>query len=408
MKRRDKVLNDPVYGFVNLRGGIIMEIIEHPWFQRLRRIKQLGLTHLVYPGALHARFQHSIGAMHLMEQALTALRLKGHEISDDEFEASLLAILLHDIGHGPFSHALEYALVNEIDHEDISMIYMNRLNEQFDGNLEPAIQIFRNKHPKKFLHQLVSGQLDTDRLDYMNRDSFFCGVAEGVINDERILKMLNIHNNELVVDAKGIYSIEKFIVARRLMYWQVYLHKTVIGAEYLLMQILKRAKYLSRNGEKLHASPALHFFLNNEFFKHDFLKDNGVLEMFSKLDDIDIIAAVKVWTEHKDPILSRLAAQLVNRNLFAIELQKEPFDPAYVDRIKKATAKKFGLDNTDVNYFVFHDITSNYAYDPLSANIKLLYKTGALIDIAEAADQLNISVLSTPVTKYFLCYPKGL
>jgi len=406
MLKKAKVLNDPVYGFVDIPAGLMFDIIEHSYFQRLRRIKQLGMTHLVYPGALHTRFHHSIGGMHLMNQALLSLSLKGHKIGDDEAEAALAAILLHDIGHGPFSHALEHSIVSGINHEDISLMYMNKLNQEFDGKLDLAIEIFKNNHSKKYLNQLVSGQLDMDRIDYLNRDSFFCGVAEGVINDERILKMLNVVDDELVVDIKGIYSIEKFIIARRLMYWQVYLHKTVISAEYLLMQILKRAKFLSRKGIELFASPSFQFFLQNEIFKTDFLNDPKVLEYYSELDDIDIISAIKVWTKHDDIVLSKLCRHLINRNLLRIELQSEAFDKEYIETIKKEFAQRSKLDQQEIDYFVFDDTTSNYAYDPSSSNIKILHKNGKLLDVSQACDQLNISVLSTPVTKHFLCYPR--
>ncbi len=403
-----KVINDPVYGFISISDEIIFKLIEHPFFQRLRRIKQLGLTHLIYPGALHTRFHHSLGAMYLMSLAVQTLRSKGREISHEEELALLITILLHDIGHGPFSHALEHAIVSEVNHEDISLIYMNRLNEEFDHQLSKAIEIFKDLCPRKFMHQLVSGQLDMDRLDYMKRDSFFCGVAEGIISDDRILNMLNVHNDRLVIEAKGIYSIEKFLIARRLMYWQVYLHKTVIAAEYLLMQILKRAKYLRRNGSKLFSTPAFNFFLENEFFLNDFRNDEEVINKFSLLDDIDIIASVKVWQDSSDTVLSKLSKMLINRRFFRIEMQNEPFNKTYIENIKKAASHFLRSNEHETDYFVFQDVTTNYAYDPYNANINILFRDGSVKDIAEASDMLDISMISKPVTKYFLCYPKGL
>ena len=403
-----KVINDPVYGFISISDEIIFKLIEHPFFQRLRRIKQLGLTHLIYPGALHTRFHHSLGAMYLMSLAVQTLRSKGREISHQEELALLITILLHDIGHGPFSHALEHAIVSEVNHEDISLIYMNRLNEEFGHQLSKAIEIFKDLCPRKFMHQLVSGQLDMDRLDYMKRDSFFCGVAEGIISDDRILNMLNVHNDRLVIEAKGIYSIEKFLIARRLMYWQVYLHKTVIAAEYLLMQILKRAKYLCRNGSKLFSTPAFSFFLKNEFFLDDFRNDEEVINKFSLLDDFDIIASIKVWQDSSDPVLSKLSKMLINRRFFKIEMQNEPFNKTYIENIKKAASHFLRSNEHETDYFVFQDVTTNYAYDPYNENINVLFRDGSVKDIAEASDMLDISIISRSVTKYFLCYPKGL
>ena len=299
-----KIFNDPVYGFVAIPNEIIFDIIEHPYLQRLRRIKQLGLTHLVYPGALHTRFHHSLGAMHLMGKALLELKAKGHDVSEEEMAGAQIAILLHDIGHGPYSHALEHAIVTSLHHEDISTLFMKKLNQHFNGKLDLALEIFENSYPRKFFHKLVSSQFDMDRLDYLKRDSFFTGVSEGVINYERLLNMVEVANDEPVIEAKGIYSVEKFITARRLMYWQVYLHKTVLVAEYMLVRVLKRAKELSLSGENLFATPALHFFLNNHVSKTDFENDPGVLAHFSNLDDYDIFSALKVWVNHKDPILS--------------------------------------------------------------------------------------------------------
>ena len=403
-----KIINDPVYGFVTIPNDLIFDIIEHPFFQRLRRIEQLGLTHLIYPGALHTRFHHSLGAMYLMQQAITVLREKNIEITDDEAQAVSIAILLHDIGHGPYSHTLENSIVSGIGHEYLSRLYMERLNDYFEVKLTKAIEIFDNTYEKKFLHQLISSQLDMDRLDYLRRDSYFTGVSEGVVSSKRIIKMLDVHNDKLVVEAKGIYSIEKFIIARRLMYWQVYLHKTVLSAEYLLMRILLRAKELTENGKKLFASPALEFFLKNKITKNDFATDANTLNNFSKLDDFDIYSSIKVWMNCDDFVLSELSKDLINRRLFRIEIQGEEFDKNYIDLIKAKTKKKLKLKNNEIDYFVISDATSNYAYDPYHGQINILYKNGKTIDIADASDQLNISVLSSPVVKHFLCYPKNI
>jgi len=408
MAIKRKIFNDPVYGFIPVNNELIFDIIEHPYFQRLRRIKQLGLTHLVYPGALHTRFHHSMGAMHLMQKAITELRTKGHEITEEEATGAELAILLHDIGHGPYSHALEHSIVTGINHEEVSNVFLSGFNSVFDGQLHLAIKIFKNKCKKKFLHKLVSSQLDMDRIDYLKRDSFFTGVAEGVINYERLLNMLNVVNDGLVIEAKGIYSVEKFITARRLMYWQVYLHKTVLVAEYMLMRLLKRAKYLSLNGAKLFASPSLDYFLNKEINHDDFLGDESVLDHFSRLDDYDIFGAMKVWKEHDDTILSALSTGLVDRRLFKIELQNEAFDPGYVDDIKAKIIKKYGIKEADCQYLIIQDKTSNYAYKPGPDKINILFKDGTVKDIADAAGELNISLLTKPVTKHFLCYPKNL
>ena len=403
-----KIFNDPVYGFITIPDNIVFEIIEHPYFQRLRRIKQTALTHLVYPGALHTRFHHAIGAMYLMTQAINVLRMKGKEITDNEAEAATIAILLHDIGHGPYSHTLEKSIIFETSHEDLSEIFMDRLNEIFYGKLSLAIEIFNNTYKKKFLHQLISSQLDVDRLDYLKRDSYFTGVYEGIVSTDRIIKMLDVVDDELVVEVKGIYSIEKFIIARRLMFWQVYLHKTVLAAEYMLMKVLKRAKILSENGENLFATPVFKLFLKNNFTKNDFLNDKTLLDKFSQLDDYDVFTSLKVWCNHPDIILSELSKSLVYRRLFKIELQNEKFPDEYLHKIRIQTAKKFNIKDDEIEYFVFSDITSNYAYDPHGGKIKILYKDGKICDIAEASDQLNISVLSKPVTKYFICYPKTI
>ncbi len=401
-----KIFNDPVYGFITVGDPLLFDLIEHPWFQRLRRIRQLGMTDMVYPGALHTRFHHSVGAMHLMNQAIHALRLKGVEISPREGLDAAVAILLHDIGHGPFSHALENSIIG-IDHELISRYYMDRLNEIFEGQLEGAISIFGNTCERKFLHQLVSSQLDMDRLDYLKRDSFYTGVSEGVVNAERIIKMLSVVDDRLVVEEKGIYSIEKFIIARRLMYWQVYLHKTVLAAENMLLSILRRARELSRAGTKLFASPVLSFFLDAGIGRQELLGDPAVIGRFSMLDDYDITAAIKVWTGADDPVLSRLCRMLIDRELFACDLQVAPIPEEKVHGLLKAIARRYGLSGEEASYFVISDSTENHAYHPKSDKIFIHRKTGEVLDIAEASDQLDITVLHKTVTRYFLCYPKG-
>ena len=402
-----KIFNDPVYGFISITDELIFDIIEHPWFQRLRRIKQLGLTHLVYPGALHTRFHHSMGAMYLITKAMFELRLKGHDIDEKEFLSTQLAMLLHDIGHGPYSHALENSIV-KVHHETISLLFMKRLNEHFDGKLSMALEIFKNKYSKSFLHQLVSGQFDMDRLDYLKRDSFFTGVSEGVINYERLLNMIEVKDDKLVIESKGIYSVEKFITARRLMYWQVYLHKTVIVAEYMLTRVLKRAKELAGNGEKLFATPALNFFLTNSYTQKDFEENRDIPEQFALLDDYDIFTSLKVWVNHPDRILSTLSNYLVNRKLFRIEMQNEPFEEEYIRDITARVRQKYSLDDESTGYFVFHDVTSNYTYHPGVDNIGILFKNGEVKDVTEVSDQLNINLLSKPTLKYFFCYPKGV
>lgn len=401
-----KIFNDPVYGFVSIPYEIIYDLIEHPYFQRLRRIKQLGLTNLVYPGALHTRFHHAMGAMHLMGEAIDVIRSKGHEITEEEARGVTIAILLHDIGHGPFSHALEHSIVNNINHEDISELLMNRLNEEFDGQLTLAIKIFQNKYKKKFLHQLVSSQLDMDRLDYLKRDSFFTGVAEGVISSDRIIKMLNVVNDQLAMEAKGIYSIEKFIIARRLMYWQVYLHKTVLSAENSLVNILKRAKDLAEKKVDLFCTPALKIFLYNKYSKDDFTDKPELLETFAQLDDNDIMTSVKVWISHKDKVLSMLCRQLVDRKLFKVELQNQAFKEEKIKIIKQEIKRRYKLSDSEVNYFVLTGDVTNDAYRADKIRINILFKDGTVSDIADASDQLSIDVLAKTVKKYYLCYPK--
>jgi HD superfamily phosphohydrolase len=366
----------------------------------------LGLTHLVYPGAHHTRFHHAIGAMHLMGEAIEVLRSKDHTITEEEAEGVTIAILLHDIGHGPFSHALEDSIASGIHHEELSELFMDRLNHEFEGRLSLAIQIFRNTYSKKFLHQLVSSQLDMDRLDYLNRDSFFTGVSEGVISSNRIIKMLEVVNDELVVEAKGIYSIEKFIVSRRLMYWQVYLHKTVVSAECLLINILKRARELVCTGMDLFSTPALKNFLLNNFTKKDFLNDVNLLNTFAELDDSDITASVKVWSQCQDKILSTLCRDLVNRRLFKIILQREPLTKKLLDDLKEKVMTQLQVKEEESNYFLLSGKLVNNAYNIQHDKINILFKDGTIKDISEAADTLNIKVLSEPVEKYYVSYPK--
>ena len=403
---KKKLFNDPVYGFVSIAYETVFDLIEHPYFQRLRNIKQLGLTHLVYPGALHTRFHHALGAMHLMGIALETLKNKGVAITEEEAEAVTIAILLHDIGHGPFSHALESCIVPGVQHEALSVLIMHRLNKTFNGKLSLAIAIFENKYEKKFLHQLVSSQLDMDRLDYLNRDSFYTGVSEGVIGFDRILKMLHVVNDELVVEEKGIYSIEKFLISRRLMYWQVYLHKTVIAAEQLLVKIFQRAKAIANKGVPLFASPSFNLLLANKISTEAFYENELYLDAFMKLDDSDLFSAIKVWAEHEDPILAKLCKLLIDRKLFTIEMQNETFTPKSIQAHKGKLTISFPLTSEELDYFVFSGKITNNAYNMEVGKINILTKSKGLIDIADASDNLNLSALSKTVEKYFICYPK--
>lgn len=400
-----KILNDPIYGFITVPHPTVLRLIDHPWFQRLRYIKQLGLGHLVYPGALHTRFHHALGAMHLMGDAIATLRDKGHAITDEEALGARIAILLHDIGHGPFSHALEHSLVEGIGHEAVSALVMDALNTEFNGALDLGIRIFRDEYPKRFLHQLVSGQLDVDRIDYLNRDSFYTGVSEGVIGGERIIKMLQVVDDKLVVEEKAIYSIEKFLVARRLMYWQVYLHKTVVACELMLVETLRRAKDLAMSGVPVFASPALMRFLSAEQDRSSF-RDPQVLADFLKLDDHDVMGAVKVWSEHPDPVLSKLAGDLVHRRNLRIKLQNVEWPPSKVDDLRQLVATQMGISVTDAAHFVLTGSIVNNAYDPGKDRIELRYKDGTLRDIAEASDNLGIQALARPVTKWYLAWPR--
>jgi len=403
---RHKILNDPVYGFVTLRHERALDLMDHRYMQRLRRISQLGLSHLVYPGAVHNRFHHAVGCMHLMQEAIDSLRNKGVEITEAEAEAACLAILLHDVGHGPFSHALEHSIVQGVNHEDVSALIMGRLNEEMSGALELAIEIFNDHHPKPFLHQLVSSQLDMDRLDYLARDSFYSGVTEGKVGSERIIKMLNVVDGQLCVEEKAIYSIEKFIVARRLMYWQVYLHRTVLSAEHMLMLVLRRAKHLVRQGVPVFASPALSLFLHDDLDRAKFLAEPQVLERFCELDDSDVFVAMKSWRHHEDRVLSLLSKRLLDRGLFRIELRPEPFSEDDVRERVNATAEALGFSQDEAEFLVSNARIDNKAYVP--KGILVLYKDGTTRDFADANDHLNLQMLSRPVEKSFLCYPKEL
>lgn len=397
-------------GFININSEICFDLIQHPFFQRLRRIKQLGLSFMVYPGANHTRFEHAIGAMHLMSDAIFVLKEKGQEISNEESDAVLIAILLHDIGHGPFSHVLEDSIVDGISHEELSLLYMEELNCEFGGALSLALEIFKDNYSKRFLHQLVSSQLDMDRLDYLRRDCFFTGVTEGAVGSDRIIKMLTVRNDQLVIEAKGIYSIEKFLIARRLMYWQVYLHKTVLAAESILKNILKRAKELVMGGGELFASPALEYFLRQDFSSNDFrelLNTRGEtpLSKFAELDDYDIICSIKTWQHHPDFILSYLANSLVNRNLFKIKIRGQVFPEAKIEELKQRIKEVFPITESQIPYFLIQDSITNSALSDNSDNIQILYKNGKISDIRDASD-INLSVLTKTVRKHYLCYPR--
>jgi HD superfamily phosphohydrolase len=402
---KKKIVNDPVYGFITIPDEILFDVIEHPYMQRLRRIMQLGLSHLVYPGALHTRFHHVIGATHLMSLAIETIRKKGFEITIEEERAVLLAILLHDIGHGPFSHALEYDIVNNVSHEKISGYFIQELAKEFGDDLERALLIFKNTYSKPFLHQLVSSQLDMDRLDYLNRDSFYSGVSEGIIGSDRLIDMLTVHDGNLVMEEKGIYSIEKFIVSRRLMYWQVYLHKTVVAAEFMLIHALRRAKELIMRGDVLFGSPPLLFFLQNHITEQEFETNQEVLKNFALLDDYDILGALKIWQHCHDRVLSMLSSGIVNRNLFKIEISRDPYSEDRVTLEKEIVKSSFKLTDDEVHYFVYTDVLSNKAYNENKQNINLKMKSGEIMDLSKASDNLNISALAQPVEKFFICYP---
>ncbi|MGC4022655.1 MAG: HD domain-containing protein [Cyclobacteriaceae bacterium] len=403
---KTKIINDPLYGFVSIPSELIFELISHPFFQRLRFIKQLGVSDFVYPGAVHTRFHHALGAMHLMGRVLESLRKKKIEISDKEFEAALIAILLHDIGHGPLSHSLEETLLPGVHHESVSYLMMKSLNKKFNGELDLALKIFRNSYRRKFFHQLVSSQLDIDRLDYLSRDSFYTGVSEGTIGVERIITMLNVHEDQLVVEEKGIFSIESFLHARRLMYWQVYLHKTAVSAERMVVNIVRRAQYLSSAGEKIHGSDALLYFLKNKIDLHDFSED--VLSKFGQLDDTDIWGGIKLWRNNPDPILSSLCNQILQRELFKIQLTTQPIKKAQVEKVRHEVAREFKVLRNDTTYLFSHGSLSNEAYVSGGQPINVLTQAKKVIDIAQASDLPTIQAMSKVVKKNYLCWPKKL
>ena len=411
LKNKRKIINDPVYGFISIPGDFIFDLIEHPWFQRLRNIKQLGLTSFVYPGANHSRFQHALGALHLMGMAISTLRSKGVLISYDEEEATYIAILLHDAGHGPFSHALENSIINEITHEDLSLLLMILLNEEYNGKLDIAIKIFIGTYHRTFLHQLIASQMDMDRLDYLRRDCFFTGVIEGSVGSERIIRMLNVSNESLVIEEKGIYSLEKFLIARRLMYWQVYMHKTVLSSESLLVKILKRAKELAIEGIDLYATPALRFFLYNRIGRAD-LSAEGIFTPgliaanFARLDDTDILVSAKYWADNPDKVLSDLSARLLRRDLLAIELQNEPFTEERVYELRRLAGDLMMIKSEFEDYYVFTSSISNLTYAPGTPEMKILLKNGNTADISAVSDMFDHRFLSEEITKFFLCYPK--
>jgi len=409
---KNKIVNDPVWGFIELDSDLHLELIEHPYFQRLRRIKQLGLSSLVYPGANHTRFEHAIGTMHLVRSALDVLKKKGNKISEDEEEGVMAALLLHDIGHGPFSHALEQSIVQGVSHEELSRIYMDELNLEMNGQLSMAIEIFTNRYPKQFLHQLVSSQLDMDRLDFLKRDSFYSGVSEGVVSSERIIKMLNVRHDQLVVEVKGIYSVEKFLIARRLMYWQVYLHKTVLSAEHMMIKLLQRASDLASKGEKVPATSPLSMFISKEISAEDFRSTDlavrkRALHHFAYLDDADILCTIKGWMNHPDPILSNLSRDLIDRKLFKIKLSPSPCNEAKINSLKEHAVSRYGIRIEDAGFFVIDGEITNSAYDAEAESIDILYKNGKLKDIKEASD-INLEGLTKTVRKHFVCYPREI
>ena len=399
-----KILNDPIYGFITIPNELIFDIIEHKYFQRLRRISQMGLSYLVYPGAHHTRFLHALGCMHLMQKAVEVLGRKGVEISSEEEEALYVAILLHDVGHGPFSHAMENSIVEGVSHEGISSRFMHEMNRDFAGKLDLAIAIFNGEYPRKFLCQLISSQLDMDRLDYLKRDSFYTGVVEGNINSERLISMLNVMNDELMVEEKGIYSVEEFLLARRLMYWQVYLHKTGVAAEQLLIRVLKRVKELFQTGHRPFAGTALTYFLETKVTQEQF--DLETLETFARLDDSDILAAMKEWVYEEDFVLRNLCQMIVNRDLLKVVVSETPVSQDEVANQLKLVADRNGLTQHEASYFVFSGEITNTAYKMKDDEIKILYKDGSVRDVVDASDHFNLKALASPVTKYYICYPK--
>ena len=401
-----KIFNDPIYGFITIPNSLIYDLIQHPYFQRLRRISQMGLSYLVYPGAHHTRFHHALGCMHIMQKAVQTLRFKGVAISNEEENALYIAILLHDIGHGPFSHAMEHSIVEEVHHEEISLKFMNALNEEFEGKLDLAIQIFKGEYHRKFMLQLISSQLDMDRMDYLKRDSFYSGVAEGNINSDRLIQMMNVQDDVLVIEEKGIFSVEKFLVARRLMYWQAYLHKTSVVAEITLTKILKRAKELTQKGEQLECSKPLSFFLNNKITTDTFNLDE--LITFSQLDDYDVLGAIKSWQFHSDFVLSSLSKMIINRDLLKIIVLDEKVDAELLIHYKNKITSLYSLSDKEANYFVFKGKLKNQAYNKESEPISILKKDGEIENLVDSSDQLQVKALSKSVIKYYICFPKVL
>lgn len=399
-----KILNDPIYGFISIPNPFIYDLIQHPYFQRLRRISQMGLSYLVYPGAHHTRFHHALGCMHIMQKTIEVLRFKGVSISEEEENALLVAILLHDIGHGPFSHAMEHSIVENVNHEAISLLFMNKLNEEFGGQLSMAIEIFKGDYPRKFMLQLISSQLDMDRMDYLKRDSFYSGVAEGNISSDRIIQMMTVVDDQLVIEEKGIYSVEKFLLARRLMYWQVYFHKTSLVAELILTKVLKRAKELIQKGIKLNCSESLLYFMNNKIELASF--DNENLNKFANLDDYDIVSALKSWINNEDFILSNLSKMIIHRDLLKIKLNNEKFSKSDLDLLRHNFSKQNNISIQDSNYFIFKGKIKNQAYSIQAEPIRILKKDNIIEDVVEASDQLNLKTISKEITKYYLCYPK--
>lgn len=401
-----KIFNDPIYGFITIPNSLIYDLIQHPYFQRLRRISQMGMSYLVYPGAHHTRFHHALGCMHIMQKAVQTLRFKGVEISNEEENALYIAILLHDIGHGPFSHAMEHSIVEDVHHEEISLFFMNALNQEFDQKLSLAIQIFKGEYHRKFMLQLISSQLDMDRMDYLKRDSFYSGVAEGNINSDRLIQMMNVQDDVLVIEEKGIFSVEKFLVARRLMYWQAYLHKTSVVAELTLTKILKRAKELTQKGVQLSCSEPLSFFLNNKISSDDFNEE--ILKTFALLDDYDVMGAIKTWQFNYDFVLSSLSKMIINRDLLKIVMLDEKVELEKLKDLKTRFATMHNLSDKDVSYFVFKGKLKNQAYNKETEPISILKKDKTVENIVDSSDQLQVRALSKAVTKYFMCFPKVL
>ena len=399
-----KIFNDPIYGFITIPNPLIYDLIQHPYFQRLRRISQMGMSYLVYPGAHHTRFHHALGCMHIMQKAVQTLQFKGVSISEEEENALYIAILLHDIGHGPYSHAMEHSIVEEVHHEELSLLFMEQLNKEFEGKLGLAIQVFKGEYHRKFMLQLISSQLDMDRMDYLKRDSFYSGVAEGNINSERLIQMMNVQDDYLVIEEKGIYSVEKFLVARRLMYWQAYLHKTSVVAELILTKILKRAKELTQKGILLPCSESLQFFMQNKISLSDF--DKSVLDKFSYLDDYDVMGAIKSWQFHDDFVLQSLCKMILNRDLLKIQITDDKPNKENLLAIRNKYIAMAGISDKEADYFVFKGKLKNQAYSKLSEPIRILKKDKTIEDVVEASDQLHLKALSKPVTKYFICFPK--